>query len=343
VPVWFGERELLVEGRANLGKGDTLKVILNYGLLGAERCVTLVSPRALTSDWVAGFEWKHFERREADAQRPLMFPILTGTETAILLDALPHFLRAGDRSVFDWPDPRYSDDVLQALMDTLGFDERFVPQKPPRVPAGSVTRRAMVETPERVLKVSIEIGEAWTQLSSMIPGTLMKFEHEDSGMILNLVVGPMPPDAVADMDEHNPEDVEIENIYADGVFRTLRFMSLGVNTRQLLASHLINLPWTGGPPPLVERRNGEKVEWAPAETRQHMAFSYRSFGRFHRKYAILVRPGPIEDRKHFEFVFTTFLDKGPHGTWEAFLERVGEVDDIVRSLRVVQHRVCPPP
>ncbi len=361
IPVWFGERELLVEGRSELNekkekervgeeeptqnredaskkeKTGTLATILRHGLLSSRYCITLVSPRALTSEWVAGFEWPHFEEQEQREGKLLVLPVLVGSDPDQLKAELPAFLQKG-RPDLRWEHEHQVDSVLEKILEAVGLGDRFQPQDPPRYAGPKQTHSFDVTTTRaggsvRIMDVSLDLGPHWqagTRTQSDMP---MALENQRTGMHLNLIVGPMQPQAVAALDEHTPKDVEDQNVHAGRMFLMARFLSFGVRGRKLLASHLINLPWTGGPPPKFKDDRGALVE---VKNRQQLAFSYRSFGAYHRKYSVLIRPGPIKDRKHFEFVFTAYMVPGEGVTWRRFLEAIPEVDDIVRSLKVEQ-------
>jgi len=309
IPTWFGESQILVAGRKELANENILRMILAHGISRSRNCVFLLSPKALQSEWVMDVETWLFRRKERQNEGKCIYPVAVGTTPTA---ELPGFLQG--REVVRWRDPRRPDDILPALLGMMGLQERYQPPRVPRRPGVVRRQKATITTERRRLTYSVEFGPDWRQLEASAPGLALNVQNERTGVMLNMLVGAMSEGAVDRAIETIPEIVERQN---------LQFERFAISVGEILASHLLNVEQFAG------RGTGQQEE--PALSRPHFAVSYRRGSVLFRKYILLVRPW--DDNRYFDFVYTA----GYKGEYKAFLERIGEVDDLIRSFRLEGH------
>jgi hypothetical protein len=337
VGVWLAEAEILVEGRKRLEDQTVLRDILAEAAASARRCLVLMSPDALESDWVLPVEVAHFLSREQGPKQTI-WPVLIGPEADAVRERWPEEL-AG----IDGPECRdltavaqVSRDLCRAAGVMMAADDAPVP------PASARTFpiRLTVTTERRSFAFVLDIGSEWMTRPLTGQGMLLNLSNADTGLTLNLIVGAMPSDFARGQGAGH---VEQANYFAEPfVTRRIAFLSefrsaltargMPPGARCGLLSQLLKLKLitTATGRPEILGSHVVNVQGQP-----HFAYTYRiesQGGRpvIARKYSIILSP-PGSDR-YFEFVFTA----GFLGDYLEFIRRIGRAGVIVRSFRFVK-------
>lgn len=341
VSAWIAESEILIEGRKRLEDRNILRDILAEAATASRRCLLLVSPHALDSEWVMEVEIPSFLQREGTQRAQVMWPVIVGPDADA--DAVRGRWPAA-LSEHAVPECRTVADVDAVVRELCGAAGLTVPPDEASIPLSSsrtVVSRLTVATERRRFVFALDIGTEWTPRPPTGPGMLLNLKNGETELVLNLVVGAMPRDLRR---ESGTQAVEEANYFAEAfVTRRMDLLSQvrhvldsdkassGDRARGLLQILRLKLITAAAGRPDVLGSHVVNVLGQP-----HFAYTYRMKGPLGpaiiaRKYSVILAPPGTGDDRHFEFVFTAGF-AGEHGD---FLKRISRAESIVRSFRFV--------
>lgn len=333
IPVWFAEKEILIEGRKRLADEQILKEELNEAAAQSKRCLFLISKESEESKWVKDIEIPPFIKRENIEQTQIIFPVWIGPKDITLGKEAQKKLISKDMLLCESLDDIST--VIKQIILKAGLNLEMQGEQIPQVSSYKLPSYFEVTTEHRKFVIYLEIGNEWIRQNVIGKGMIFNLNNSDTDVTLNLIIGSMPDEFVI---KRSAEDVEERNYFAESflkgkidflknftdmkhipdfldriknidiktIFKTKSMIQV-TGAKEVLGSHLIN------------------VDGAP-----HFAYSYRMRPLLGpkmvcRKYSIILKPPG--SKRFFEFVFTA----GYKGTYKQFLKRIRRVEDIVHS------------
>ncbi len=339
VPAWIAEAEILIEGRKRLEDRNVLGDILAEAANASRRCLILLSPHALDSEWVMEVEVPPFLQREETQDTRVMWPVIVGAHADAVRGRWPAAL--SEHAVLECRTVADVEPAVRELCRAAGLSVSPDEAPIPLSSSDTVASRLTVATERRRFAFGLDIGTEWVRRPPTAPGMLLNLKNGETGLVLNLIVGAMPPDLQRGV---GTAAVEEANYFAERfVTRRMDLLSqvrraLGSNTvssgekahglMQILRLKLITAA-VGRPDVL-----GSHVINVLGQP--HFAYTYRmkpTLGppMIARKYSVVLAPPGAGGDRYFEFVFTAGF-AGEHGD---FLKRISRAESIVRSFRFV--------
>ncbi len=334
VPAWVAESQILVEGRRNLRDEKVLHDIIAEAAAASRRCLVVLSDHAFDhSDWVMPVEIPMFMARADSEPGPVVWPVVGSEPAEDVRDRWEREISArGWRRHAVAPirsrcfGPAEGEQAVRDVCRDADVSVIDTPGAAARASASTTTARFTINTEHRRFNIGIDLGVEWTPRRPTATGMLLNARKADTGMVLNLVVGAMPPSFHP---EKGTAHVESANYFAEP-FVTRRLSVLGLSRQGLWTRLKLKAQTAAAGSQEVLGSHVVNVLEQP-----HFAYTYRMQpllgpSLIARKYSIILSP-PGTDERAFEFVFTA----GCPGDYRDFLTRIPRVDTVVRSLRFI--------
>lgn len=329
IACWYAESEILLHGRRTLKDKEVLKKILKDAANQSRYCLYLFSNNSIVSDWIHKVELPLFIKKESK-QRQFVFPLQIDH---IEYHQLPLVMKNYPILNCQTNEDLYTS--VKSLLRTLDLKDHSIVRTDQFLSRKLIDIQSRVTTQNRKLEYSFKTGVEWKQAGkpSISEGMVYFAKNERSGIVLNLIIG---MDPIRNDNSDAIEIIEEDNYFGDryvkeellswsdmkktkGFRQKLEFivyylkykiMISSLPRRKVVGSHMFNIM-----------------------NRPHFAFTYFMGNLINRKYSIYYTPS--NSKVSFEFVFTASYQ----GTYEEFLARIGQVDAIVKSLKIVEYSI----